>query len=119
MNKMNCILFTVFIVLIAYCNSGYALRCYTCANSPLLCSTNATCTHGDDTCLQIKLHNLKTYTCWKHARCNMNEIADDFGVDNFHFFCCQKDFCNKGPATVVSKTAFSIVTVMTMIWILF
>ncbi|CAM2115667.1 unnamed protein product [Caretta caretta] len=118
MNKMNCILFTVFIVLIAYCSSGYALKCYICANSPSLCSTNATCTHGDDSCLQIRFADLKTYACWKHSRCNMNEIADDFGADNFDFHCCQKDFCNKSPVTVVSKTTFSIATVMTMIWML-
>uniref|UniRef100_A0A8C3FFX3 CD59 glycoprotein n=1 Tax=Chrysemys picta bellii TaxID=8478 RepID=A0A8C3FFX3_CHRPI len=61
--------------------------------------------------------DVKTYACWKHSRCNMNEIADDFGADNFDFHCCQKDFCNKSPATVVSKTTFSIATVMTMIWI--
>ncbi|CAM4691156.1 unnamed protein product [Lepidochelys kempii] len=100
MNKINCILFTVFIVLIAYCSSGYALKCYICANSPSLCSTNATCTHGDDSCLQIRFADLKTYACWKHSRCNMNEIADDFGADNFDFHCCQKDFCNKSPVTV-------------------
>ncbi|XP_074853574.1 CD59 glycoprotein-like [Carettochelys insculpta] len=116
---MNCILFPVFIVLIAYCSSGYSLKCYTCEYSPSLCSTNATCIHGDDTCLQIRFAELKTYACWKSSRCNINEIADEFGADNFHFYCCQTDFCNKGPATVVRETILSIVTVMTTIWILF
>uniref|UniRef100_A0A8C8S350 MAC-inhibitory protein n=1 Tax=Pelusios castaneus TaxID=367368 RepID=A0A8C8S350_9SAUR len=103
---------------ISFSHLGYALKCYTCDNSPVLCSTNGTCVPGDDSCLQIRLATLKTYACWKRSRCNMNEIADVFAVDNFDFFCCQKDFCNESPAIMVSKTAFSIASVMTMMWML-
>ncbi|XP_019374958.1 PREDICTED: CD59 glycoprotein [Gavialis gangeticus] len=118
MNKMNCILISAFITLVVFCSSGYSLRCYTCEQSPVLCKTNGTCIPGEDACLQIRLPKVKTYACWKNSRCNTNEIASVFHADNFEYFCCQTDMCNKSPTTVTSKTAFSVATIMTMIWIL-
>ncbi|XP_059578736.1 CD59 glycoprotein [Alligator mississippiensis] len=118
MNKMNCILISAFITLVVFCSSGYSLRCYTCDQSPVLCKTNGTCIPGEDACLQIRFTKVKTYACWKSSRCNINEIASLFHADNFEYFCCQTDMCNKSPTIVISKTAFSVATIMTMIWIL-
>ncbi|KAF2979349.1 hypothetical protein EK904_012516 [Melospiza melodia maxima] len=84
MTKMNCILLTTCIVLIAFCGSG----------------------------------KLRTFSCWKTSQCNVNEIADSFLLDNFEFFCCQHDLCNESAITGVNKAAFSIASVMAMLWML-
>ncbi|XP_005046446.2 PREDICTED: CD59 glycoprotein [Ficedula albicollis] len=118
LTKMNCILLTTCIILIAFCGSGYTLRCYHCDNSPTLCRTNSTCLTTEDTCLQLKFGKLRTFSCWKASQCSVNEIADSFLLDNFEFFCCQQDLCNESAITGVNKAAFSIATVMTMLWML-
>ncbi|XP_009686711.2 CD59 glycoprotein isoform X1 [Struthio camelus] len=118
MIKMNCILLTVCIFLVAFCSSGYTLRCYHCQNSPTLCKTNSTCIAPEDTCLQMKSGKLRTFSCWKTSQCNVNDIAVLFQLDNFEYFCCQRDFCNKSPITGVNKAAFSIASVMTVLWML-
>ncbi|XP_072785634.1 CD59 glycoprotein [Taeniopygia guttata] len=116
MTKMNCILLTACIVLITFCGSGYTLRCYHCDNSPTLCRTNSTCLTTEDTCLQLKFGKLRTFSCWKASQCNVNEIADSFLLDNFEFFCCQHDLCNESAITGVNKAAFSIASLMAMLW---
>ncbi|XP_005531834.2 PREDICTED: CD59 glycoprotein [Pseudopodoces humilis] len=118
MTKMNCILLTTCIVLIAFCGSGYTLRCYHCDNSPTVCRTNSTCLTTEDTCLQLKFGKLRTFSCWKASQCSVNEIADSFLLDNFEFFCCQHDLCNESVITGVNKAAFSIASVMAMLWML-
>ncbi|XP_037993813.1 CD59 glycoprotein [Motacilla alba alba] len=118
MTKMNCILLTTCIVLIALCGSGYTLRCYHCDNSPTLCRTNSTCLTTEDTCLQLRFGKLRTFSCWKTSQCSVNEIADSFLLDNFEFFCCQHDLCNESAITGVNKAAFSIASVMAMLWML-
>ncbi|XP_031968528.1 CD59 glycoprotein isoform X1 [Corvus moneduloides] len=118
MTKMNYILLTACIVLIAFCGSGYTLRCYHCDNSPSVCRTNSTCLTTEDTCLQIKFGKLRTFSCWKASQCSVNEIADFFQLDNFEFFCCQHDLCNESAITGVNKAAFSIASVMAMLWML-
>ncbi|KAM6073997.1 PREDICTED: CD59 glycoprotein [Chlamydotis macqueenii] len=115
---MNCILVTVCIVLVAFCSSGYALRCYHCDNSPSLCKTNSTCLATEDTCLQMRFGKLRTSSCWKLSQCNVNDIAEFFQLDNFEFFCCQHDLCNESAITAVNKAALSIASVMTMLWVL-
>ncbi|NXA97255.1 CD59 protein, partial [Melanocharis versteri] len=116
MTKMNCILLTACIVLIAFCCSGYTLRCYHCDNSPTVCRTNSTCLTTEDTCLQMKFGKLRTFSCWKASQCSVNEIADFFLLDNFEFFCCQHDLCNESAITGVNKAAFSIASVMAVLW---
>ncbi|NWV62282.1 CD59 protein, partial [Malurus elegans] len=116
MAKMNCILLAACIVLIAFCGSGYTLRCYHCDNSPMVCRTNSTCLTSEDTCLQIRTGTLRTFSCWKTSQCTVRQIADFFQLDNFEFFCCQHDLCNEGAITGVNKVAFSIVSVMAMLW---
>nr|XP_047914727.1 CD59 glycoprotein isoform X1 [Anser cygnoides] len=118
MVKMNCILLTVCIVLVAFCSSGYALRCYYCENSPSLCKTNSTCLSAEDACLQMRFGKLRTFSCWKMSQCNVNDIAVFHQLDNFEYFCCQQDLCNESTVTAVNKAAFSIVSVMTMLWML-
>ncbi|XP_062477926.1 CD59 glycoprotein isoform X2 [Pezoporus occidentalis] len=118
MTKMNCILVTACIVLIAFCTSGYALRCYHCENSPSLCKTNSTCLATEDTCLQMKFGKLRTSSCWKASQCSMNDIAEFFQLDNFDFFCCQHDLCNESAIPGLNKAAFSIASVLTMFWML-
>ncbi|XP_063253574.1 CD59 glycoprotein isoform X1 [Prinia subflava] len=118
MTKMSCILLTACVVLIAFCGSGYTLRCYHCDNSPTLCRTNSTCLTTEDTCLQLKFGKLRTFSCWKSSQCNVNEIADSFLLDNFDYFCCQHDLCNESAITGVNKAAFSIASVMAMLWML-
>ncbi|XP_051476528.1 CD59 glycoprotein isoform X1 [Apus apus] len=118
MIKMNHVLLTTCVLLVAFCSSGYALRCYHCENSPTLCKTNSTCLTTEDTCLQMKFGKLRTSSCWKASQCNINEIAEFFQLDNFEFFCCQHDLCNEGTMTGVNKAAFSIASVMAMLWLL-
>ncbi|XP_009576145.1 PREDICTED: CD59 glycoprotein [Fulmarus glacialis] len=118
MIKMNCVLLTACIVLVAFCSCGYTLRCYHCENSPSLCKTNSTCLAIEDTCLQMKFGKLRTSSCWKASQCSMNDIAEFFQLDNFEFFCCQHDLCNESAITGVNKAAFSIASVMTMLWML-
>ncbi|XP_075568985.1 CD59 glycoprotein isoform X3 [Pelecanus crispus] len=118
MGKMNCILLTTCIVLVAFCSCGYTLRCYHCENSPSLCKTNNTCLATEDTCLQVKFGKLRTSSCWKTSQCTINDIAEFFQLDNFEFFCCQHNLCNKSAITGVNKAAFSIASVMTMLWML-
>ncbi|XP_035408241.1 CD59 glycoprotein [Cygnus olor] len=118
MVKMNCFLLTVCIVLVAFCSSGYALRCYHCENSPSLCKTNNTCLSTEDACLQMRFGKLRTSSCWKMSQCNVNDIAVFYQLDNFEYFCCQQDLCNESTVTAVNKAAFSIVSVMTMLWML-
>ncbi|NWV74252.1 CD59 protein, partial [Dasyornis broadbenti] len=116
MTKMNCILLIACIVLIAFCGSGYTLRCYHCDNSPVPCRTNSTCLMGEDTCLQIKSGKLRTSACWRTSQCRVNQIAESFHLDNFEFFCCQHDLCNEGAVTGINKAALSIASVMAMLW---
>ncbi|NWT14944.1 CD59 protein, partial [Vireo altiloquus] len=116
MTKMNWILLTACMVLIAFCGSGYTLRCYHCDNSPTVCRTNSTCLTNEDACLQIKFGKLRTSSCWKYSQCNSNEIADFFQLDNFEYSCCQNDLCNESAITGVNKAAFSIASVMAMLW---
>ncbi|XP_069660263.1 CD59 glycoprotein isoform X2 [Haliaeetus albicilla] len=118
MIKMNCVILTACIVLVAFCSCGYALRCYHCENSPSLCKTNSTCLASEDTCLQMKFGKLRTFACWKASQCSVNDIAEFFQLDNFEFFCCQHDLCNESTITRVNKAAFSIASVMTMLWML-
>ncbi|XP_009562681.1 CD59 glycoprotein [Cuculus canorus] len=118
MVKMNSILLTTCILLAAFCSCGYTLRCYHCENSPSLCKTNSTCLETEDTCLQMKFGKLRTFSCWKASQCRMNDIAEFFQLDNFDFFCCQHDLCNESAITRVNKAAFSIASVMTMLWML-
>uniref|UniRef100_A0A674H6K9 Membrane attack complex inhibition factor n=1 Tax=Taeniopygia guttata TaxID=59729 RepID=A0A674H6K9_TAEGU len=59
---------------------------------------------------------LRTFSCWKASQCNVNEIADSFLLDNFEFFCCQHDLCNESAITGVNKAAFSIASLMAMLW---
>ncbi|KAM9606025.1 CD59 glycoprotein-like isoform 3-T3 [Morphnus guianensis] len=118
MIKMNCVILTACIVLVAFCSCGYTLRCYHCENSPSLCKTNSTCVATEDTCLQMKFGKLRTFSCWKASQCSVNDIAEFFQLDNFEFFCCQHDLCNESTITRVNKAAFSIASVMTMLWML-
>uniref|UniRef100_G1NCQ9 CD59 glycoprotein n=1 Tax=Meleagris gallopavo TaxID=9103 RepID=G1NCQ9_MELGA len=97
---------------------GYALRCYHCENSPSLCKTNSTCLSNEDTCLQMRFGKLRTFSCWKLSQCNVNDIAVFYQLDNFDYFCCQQDLCNEGAVTGVNKAAFSIASVMAMLWML-
>ncbi|NXU55839.1 CD59 protein, partial [Turnix velox] len=115
--KMNSILLTVWLVLVAFCTSGYTLRCYHCDNSPSPCKSNSTCLATEDTCLQIKLGKLRTAACWKLSQCNINEIAAFFHLDNFEFFCCQHDLCNEGTMIGVNKAAFGIASAVVMLWL--
>ncbi|NXS62678.1 CD59 protein, partial [Brachypteracias leptosomus] len=115
--KMNSILLTTCLLLVAFCSSGHALRCYHCENSPSLCKTNTTCLLTEDTCLQMKFGKLRTSSCWKTSQCRMNDIADYFQLDNFDFFCCQHDLCNKSPIPGVSKAAFGVASLVTMLWV--
>ncbi|NXG09962.1 CD59 protein, partial [Sakesphorus luctuosus] len=116
MTKMNFALLTTCIVLVAFCGSGYALRCYHCENSPSLCRSNSTCLMNEDTCLQMRFGKLRTFSCWKASQCSMNEIAEFFQLDNFEFFCCQHDLCNEGAITEVNKAAFSVASAMALLW---
>ncbi|NXF07416.1 CD59 protein, partial [Smithornis capensis] len=116
MTKINFIMLTACVVLVAFCHSGYTLRCYHCDNSPTLCKSNSTCLATEDTCLQLKFGKLRTFSCWKLSQCSVNEIAEFFQLDNFDFFCCQHDLCNKGAITGVNKAALSIASVMAMLW---
>ncbi|KAM7108555.1 CD59 glycoprotein isoform 1-T2 [Ciconia maguari] len=118
MIKMNCVVLTTCIILVAFCSCGYTLRCYHCENSPSLCKTNSTCLANEDTCLQMKFGKLRTSSCWKSSQCSVNDIAEFFQLDNFEFFCCQRDLCNESTITGVNKAAFSIASVMTMLWML-
>ncbi|XP_025890454.1 CD59 glycoprotein [Nothoprocta perdicaria] len=118
MIKMNCVLLTVCLVLAALCSPGYALRCYHCDNSPTLCKTNSTCLPTEDTCLQMKFGKLRTFSCWKTSQCNANDIAMFFQLDNFDYFCCQRDLCNKSPTTGVNQAALSVASVITVLWML-
>lgn len=118
MIKMNCVLLTACIVLLAFSSSGYALKCYHCENSPSLCKTNSTCLSNEDTCLQMRFGKLRTSSCWKLSQCNVNDIAVFYQLDNFDYFCCQQDLCNEGAVTGVNKAAFSIAPVMAMLWML-
>ncbi|KAI1232764.1 CD59 glycoprotein [Lamprotornis superbus] len=93
-------------------------RCYHCDNSPTLCRTNSTCLTTEDTCLQLKSGKLRTFSCWRTSQCRTNEIANAFMLDNFEFFCCQQDLCNESTITGVNKAAFSIASVMAMLWML-
>uniref|UniRef100_A0A8C9UCT7 CD59 molecule (CD59 blood group) n=1 Tax=Serinus canaria TaxID=9135 RepID=A0A8C9UCT7_SERCA len=93
-------------------------QCYHCDNSPTLCRTNSTCLTTEDTCLQLKFGKLRTFSCWKTSQCSVNEIADSFLLDNFEFFCCHHDLCNESAITGVNKAAFSIASVMAMLWML-
>ncbi|NWR36022.1 CD59 protein, partial [Tachuris rubrigastra] len=116
MPKMNFILLTTCVLLVYFCAFGSTLRCYHCDNSPSLCRSNSTCLMNEDTCLQLKFGNLRTLSCWKASQCNINEIAEFFQLDNFEFFCCQHDLCNKGAITGVIKATFSVASVMAMLW---
>ncbi|XP_048805825.1 CD59 glycoprotein [Lagopus muta] len=118
MIKMNCVLLTACIVLLAFSSSGYALRCYHCENSPSLCKTNSTCLSNEDTCLQMRFGKLRTSSCWKLSQCNVNDIAVFYQLDNFDYFCCQQDLCNEGAITGVNKAAFSIASAIAMLWML-
>ncbi|KAJ7344604.1 hypothetical protein JRQ81_000554 [Phrynocephalus forsythii] len=108
MDKSNCILLTVFIIVTISFHCGYALRCYTCEQSPFLCRTNVTCHEEEDACLQIRFVNLRTYSCWKTSRCTTKEVADHFNADSFRFLCCYRDLCNKTPGLLVSTTPLGI-----------
>ncbi|KFP83428.1 CD59 glycoprotein, partial [Acanthisitta chloris] len=116
MTKMNCILLTACIVLVAFCSSGYALRCYHCDHSPTPCRTNMTCSMSEDACLLLKSGTLITSSCWKLSQCKVNDIAESFHLDNFDFFCCQYELCNEGTITGVNKAALGIASVVTMLW---
>ncbi|NXN27120.1 CD59 protein, partial [Nycticryphes semicollaris] len=116
MSKMNCILLTACLVLVAFCSSGYTLRCYHCDNSPSPCKSNSTCLPTEDSCLQLKFGTLRTSACWKASQCTVNDIAESFHLDNFEFFCCQHDLCNEGAIIGVNKAAFSVASVMAMLW---
>ncbi|XP_014804388.1 PREDICTED: CD59 glycoprotein [Calidris pugnax] len=118
MIKMNCILLSACLVLVAFCSSGYALRCYHCDNSPTLCKSNSTCLPNEDTCLQLKFGKLRTSACWKASQCSVNDIAEYFQLDNFEFFCCQHDLCNGGAITGVNKAALTLASAVTMLWML-
>lgn len=69
-------------------------------------------------CLIFLVGKLRTSSCWKASQCSMNEIAEFFQLDNFDFFCCQHDLCNEGAITGLNKAAFSIASVMTVLWVL-
>ncbi|NXN94015.1 CD59 protein, partial [Rhinopomastus cyanomelas] len=116
MTKMNCILVTACLVLVALCGSGRALRCYHCENSPTLCKTNTTCSPSEDTCLQMKFGKLRTSSCWKMSQCNMNELANFYRLDNFEFFCCQHDLCNAGTIPGLSQAAVALASVAAALW---
>ncbi|XP_027756286.1 CD59 glycoprotein [Empidonax traillii] len=118
MSKMNSILLTTCIVLVAFCSFGSTLRCYHCENSPTLCRSNSTCLMNEDTCLQLRFGTLRTFSCWKRSQCHMTDIAEFFQLDNFEFFCCQHDLCNEGAITGVNKAAFSVASVMALLWML-
>ncbi|KAH0620806.1 hypothetical protein JD844_021587 [Phrynosoma platyrhinos] len=95
--------------------TGYALRCYNCEQSPFLCRMNVTCREDEDTCLQIRFLNLRTYSCWKTSRCTTREVAEHFNADSFRFLCCYRDFCNKAPSTLFSTAPLGI-SAVTAIW---
>ncbi|NXH10839.1 CD59 protein, partial [Bucco capensis] len=116
MIKMNSILLTACLVLVVFCSSGYSLRCYHCENSPYLCKTNSTCLPTEDACLQVTYGKLRTSSCWKISQCSVKQIADSYHLDNFEFFCCQHDLCNEGTIPGINNAAFSIVPVVTMLW---
>ncbi|NXO41027.1 CD59 protein, partial [Locustella ochotensis] len=116
MTKMNCILLTACVVLIAFCGSGYSLRCYHCENSLTPCRTNSTCAPTDDTCLKLTFGKLRTLSCWKRSLCNWKGISDGFMLDNFEYYCCQRDLCNESAVIGVNKAAFIIASVMAMLW---
>nr|XP_060621055.1 CD59 glycoprotein-like [Anolis sagrei ordinatus] len=115
MDKINCILLTVFIIITVSCNYGYALRCYNCEQSPFLCRGNVTCRDDEDTCLQIRFVNLRTYSCWKTSRCTTREVAEHFNADSFRFLCCHRDFCNNAPSILLSSAPLGI-SAVTAIW---
>ncbi|NXJ53623.1 CD59 protein, partial [Spizaetus tyrannus] len=95
---------------------GYTLRCYHCERGGSLCKTNSTCLVGGDTCLQMKFGKLRTFSGGEASQCSVNDIAGGGQLDNFEFFCCQHDLCNESTITRVNKAAFSIASVMTMLW---
>uniref|UniRef100_A0A670HWE0 CD59 glycoprotein n=1 Tax=Podarcis muralis TaxID=64176 RepID=A0A670HWE0_PODMU len=101
---------------ISLCISGYALRCYTCEQSPFLCRTNLTCSYEEDACLQIRfgMYNI----CWKMSQCTTEQVANYFNADSFRFLCCQRDLCNKSLNTMVSTVPLAI-SAMTGIWMMF
>ncbi|NWI67963.1 CD59 protein, partial [Todus mexicanus] len=113
MTKMNCILLTACLLLAAFCSSGYALRCYHCENSPafLLIYLTFILVLGF-----FFVGKLRTSSCWKTSQCRMNDIAEFYQLDNFDFFCCQYDLCNESTIPGVNKAAFSVASVMTMLW---
>ncbi|XP_063145672.1 CD59 glycoprotein-like [Candoia aspera] len=117
MDKMNCILLTAFIILTTSCNSGYALRCYYCEQSPMLCRTNLTCSDEEDACLQIRMIHLRTYKCWKMSKCSKDVVAREFSVDSFRHLCCQRDFCNKSSSLLVSTALLGISAVI-VVWMM-
>ncbi|NWI88320.1 CD59 protein, partial [Pitta sordida] len=116
MSKLNFILLAACIVLVVLCHSGYTLRCYHCENSPTMCKTNTTCSASQDTCLQLKFGKLRTFSCWKSSQCKVAEISDFYHLDNFEYFCCQRDLCNQGAITGVNKVALGVASLMAMLW---
>ncbi|KAM6466734.1 CD59 glycoprotein isoform 2-T2 [Liasis olivaceus] len=116
MDKMNCVLLAVFIILTISCNSGYALRCYICEQSPILCRTNLTCSDEEDACLQIRMIHLRTYKCWKMSKCSKEVVAQEFSVDSFRHLCCQRDFCNKSPSLI--NTAPLGISAVIVVWMM-
>ncbi|KAF7251711.1 CD59 glycoprotein, partial [Varanus komodoensis] len=117
MDKMNCLLLTVFIIIAISCGSGHALRCYKCEQSPFLCRSNITCSEEEDVCLQIRFVHLRTYGCWKSSLCSHEDVARAFDADSFRSLCCQRDFCNKSPDILVSTAPLSI-SAVTVIWMM-
>uniref|UniRef100_A0A8D0H001 CD59 glycoprotein n=1 Tax=Sphenodon punctatus TaxID=8508 RepID=A0A8D0H001_SPHPU len=117
-DKMKYILLTVVLVLVAFCGSGDGIRCYKCSATPGLCKEETECSSPFDACLKYSFGGQSISDCWKYSQCSRDFISNHFKHDNFKFGCCQRNLCNKGPSTVVSKAVLSIVTMLTVVWML-
>ncbi|XP_044536400.1 CD59 glycoprotein [Gracilinanus agilis] len=104
-------------VLVMFCSTGDALRCYTCNSPAQHCIMNSTCRTDEDACLRVATGVDYRYLCWKYANCKMEKIGEILGIPHANYHCCQEDLCNDaGMGATVSKTTMISGLLAVMLW---
>ncbi|XP_067318815.1 CD59 glycoprotein-like isoform X1 [Anolis sagrei] len=79
-------------VLVLFCQSGSAVKCYKCARGP--CKKTVTCPAGKDACIAVNLGTKNVFDCWKYSECNLDKVGAYYKSQSFGFRCCTGYLCN-------------------------
>ncbi|XP_043938653.1 CD59 glycoprotein [Protopterus annectens] len=104
----------LFTLLVLWCSSGFALKCYKCQNKQN-CAVNETqmCSDGENACLTVTPTGaLPTRKCYPYGQCNLDSLKPTYG-SNLHFMCCQTDLCNSSVTFEKNKVVLGVVALFT------